>query len=75
MGSLYVHLHDWSNNGRTGLLEFEGRKLKPGKHDGKREWVKFTVMREDSNDGILKLKTTALTGQYLAITQVVLITE
>ncbi len=28
LGSLYVHFHDWNNNARTGMLDFEGRKVK-----------------------------------------------
>ena len=38
---------------------FEGRKVKIGaKEQGKDNWVKFHVMREDSNDGKLQLSTT-----------------
>lgn len=75
LGSLYVHFHDWNKNGRTGLLEFEGRKMKLGDHTGDGKWVKFHVMREDSNDGKLILKTKAQTGSNLMITKVVLVKE
>jgi hypothetical protein len=75
LGTLYVHIHDWNNNGRTGLIEFEGRKVKLGKHTGKGKWVKFHVMREDSNDGKLILKTNAVTGPNLMITKLVLVKE
>ncbi len=75
LGSLYVHLHDWNQNGRTGLLEFEGRKVKLDDHSGDGKWVKFHVMREDSNDGKLILKTKAQTGPNLMITTVVLVKE
>ncbi|MFV0589939.1 MAG: glycoside hydrolase family 2 TIM barrel-domain containing protein [Draconibacterium sp.] len=75
LGTLLVHFSDWNNNGRTGMLEFEGRKTKLEKHSGDGQWVKFHVMREDSNDGNLKLKTSALTGPNLMITEVILLKE
>ena len=75
LGSLYIHFFDWDKNNRTGIINFEGRKVKLGKHDGEGQWVKFHVMREDSNDGKLILKTQALTGPNLMITQIVLTTE
>lgn len=75
LGTLYVHFHDWNENGRTGMLEFEGRKMKLDEHTGDGTWVKFHVMREDSNDGKLILKTNALTGPNLMITKIVLVKE
>ena len=75
MGSLYVYFYDWNKKDRTGLLDFEGRKIKLGKHTGEGQWVKFHVMREDSNDGKLILKTNAQTGDNLLITKVVLVSE
>ena len=75
LGTLLVHFSDWNQNGRTGLLEFEGRKTKLEKHEGDGQWVRFHVMREDSNDGTLKLKTSAATGPNLMITEVILLSE
>ncbi|WP_167619573.1 glycoside hydrolase family 2 TIM barrel-domain containing protein [Maribellus sediminis] len=75
LGTLLVHFSDWNNNGRTGILEFEGRKTKLEKHSGDGQWVKFHVMREDSNDGRLKLKTSALTGPNLMISEIILLKE
>jgi len=75
LGSLYIHFHDWNKNNRSGEIEFEGRKVELAKHNGDGEWVKFHVMREDSNDGKLVLKTKALTGPNLMITKIVLIKE
>lgn len=75
LGTLYVHFHDWNNNGRTGMLDFEGRKVKLTKHDGEGQWVKFHVMREDSNDSKLILKANTISGPNLMITKVVLVTE
>ncbi|MEE4115871.1 MAG: glycoside hydrolase family 2 TIM barrel-domain containing protein [Marinilabiliaceae bacterium] len=75
LGTLYVKFHDWNNNGRSGILEFEGRKQKLGRHDGEGAWIKFHIMREDSNDGRLILKAHADTGPNLMITNLVLIKE
>ena len=75
MGTLYVHFYDWNYNGRTGMLDFEGRKTKLDRHDGDGLWVKFPFMREDSNDGRLLLKTSASSGTNLMITKIVLINE
>uniref|UniRef100_UPI0032172B42 glycoside hydrolase family 2 TIM barrel-domain containing protein n=1 Tax=uncultured Draconibacterium sp. TaxID=1573823 RepID=UPI0032172B42 len=75
LGSLLVHFHDWNNQKRTGMLDFEGRKSKLDLHRGDGFWVKFHVMREDSNDGKLILKTKAETGSNLMITKVVLLKE
>ena len=75
LGTLLVHFSDWNNNGRTGLLEFEGRKTKLEKHTDDGLWVKFHVMREDSNDGKLLLKTSTYTGPNLMITDVILLKE
>jgi len=73
LGTFYVQFNDWNAKEREGFLEFEGRKLKLGKHDGKEgKWVKFHVMREDSNDGKLVLKTNATKGGNLMISQIIL---
>ncbi len=38
-GSLYVYFQDWNNQGRTGILDFEGHKMKLGSHQGEGQWV------------------------------------
>lgn len=75
LGTLYAHFHDWNNIGRSGTLEFEGRKTKLDKHDKDGVWVKFHVMREDSNDGTLRLKTAVDSGPNLMITKLILVKE
>jgi hypothetical protein len=74
LGTLLVHFHDWNQNRRTGLLDFEGRKTKLESHE-EGQWVQFHVMREDSNDGKLVLKTQTSSGPNLMITEVILISE
>jgi len=76
LGSFYVKFNDWNNKGREGILEFEGRKVVLGPHNEKGgKWVKFHVMREDSNDGRLILKTKVTNGGNLMIDEIVLTTE
>lgn len=76
LGTFYVQFNDWNNKRREGYLEFEGRKLKLDRHDGKGgKWVKFHVMREDSNDGKLILRTKMEHGGNLMISQIVLVKE
>ncbi len=75
LGTLLVNFTDWNKNGRTGMIDFEGRKSKLDLHRGDGVWVKFHVMREDSNDGKLLLKTFVRTGSNLMITKVVLLKE
>jgi hypothetical protein len=73
LGSFYALFDDWNHQGREGFIDFEGRKVKLTKHDSEGgKWVKFHVMREDSNDGKLILKTTASKGDNLLIREIVL---
>jgi hypothetical protein len=73
LGSLHVKFSDSDNKNRTGIVNFKGRKTKLEKHNDGGQWVKLHVMREDSIDGELILKTKALTGPNLMITKLVLI--
>lgn len=75
IGSCYVFFHDWNNLGRQADIEFEGRQYTLGKHDKEGQWVKLHVMREDSNDGILKLKVKTSKGPNTMITKLALIEE
>lgn len=64
---------DWNDQGREGIVEFEGRKVQLGPHAKKGgKWLKFHVMREDSNDGKLILETKAQKGGNLMIREIVL---
>lgn len=75
IGSLYVYFHDWNNNGREADINFEGRDFTLGKHDGEGKWIKLHVMREDSNDGILKLKVKATKGPNIMISKLALLED
>lgn len=75
IGSLYVCFSDSDKQGRTGDITFEGRKYSLARHDKEDIWVKFHVMREDSNDGSLILKANATKGANLMITKVALVEE
>ncbi|MCQ0112644.1 glycoside hydrolase family 2 TIM barrel-domain containing protein [Zhouia amylolytica] len=73
LGSFYVLFDDWNKQGREGILEFEGRKVQLGAHSANGgQWVKFHVMREDSNDGKLILKAKATKSNNLMIREIVL---
>ncbi len=75
LGELFVHFTDWNNRKREGLLDFEDRKANLGKHPPEGQWVKFHVMREDSNDGKIILQTSVTKGGNLMIDKVALVTE
>ncbi len=68
LGSFYVLFNDGETKEREGILQFEGRKVKLGPRSVKTgEWVKFHVMREDSNDGKLQLKVESTSGDDIMI--------
>ena len=73
LGELQVHFKDLKQQGVSGIVEFEGRKVKLDKHTGDGKWIKLHVMREDSNDGELVLNAYGDSDQELMITQIVLV--
>ena len=75
IGSLYVCFADKDKKGRTGHLVFEGRDYESGKQDQEESWVKLHIMREDSNDGVLRLKTKVKNGPDLVISKVAIMEE
>ncbi|MFV0471692.1 MAG: glycoside hydrolase family 2 TIM barrel-domain containing protein [Paludibacteraceae bacterium] len=75
LGTLLVYFANTGSQQNSGLLEFEGRKTKLEIGAGEGQWVKFHVMREDSNDGKLILKTSTITGTELKITEIILLKE
>lgn len=70
-GSLYILLKEGEKNKEDAIFEFEGRDylVSKGLKDG--EWIKLNVMREDSNDGKLLLKS----NDKLKISKIVLTEE
>jgi len=76
LGTLNVQFNDWNQQKREGILEFEGRKAVLKNHEGEKgKWIQFHVMREDSNDGKLLLKTRATKGGNLMISKIVLVKD
>ncbi len=73
MYDLYVHFHDWNNNGRTGFINFEGREFELGKHNGDGMWVKLNVLREDLLDNRLVLKASCKSGPNLMVSAFALV--
>lgn len=72
LGSFYVLLENMEDEDGPVVLEFEGRKNSIALKPGKSKWVKFHVMREDSNDGKLKLKGSAKKNRNISISQIIL---
>lgn len=75
MGTLLVSFNNYNHMIRKGLLDFEGRKSMLGTHAGKEYWVRFHVMREDSNDGKLIFRSRVESGENLMINSIVLLME
>ena len=75
IGSLYVCFVDKDKKGRTGHLVFEGRDYELVKQENEESWVKLHIMREDSNDGILRLKAKLKNGPDLVISKVAIVEE
>ena len=75
IGSLYVCFADKDKKGRMGHLVFEGRDYESGKQDREESWVKLHIMREDSNDGILRFKAKVKNGPDLVISKVAIMEE
>ncbi|MDL2281894.1 glycoside hydrolase family 2 [Parabacteroides sp. OttesenSCG-928-G06] len=69
IGSLYVCFTDLEKQRPQGDILFEGRNFELGRQQEKETWVKFHVMREDSNDGMLVLKAKGKQAKKLQIAQ------
>jgi beta-galactosidase len=69
---LYVHFHDWNDNGRAGKITFEGRQYDLGPHRGAGKWVKLEVLREDCLDGKVVLEAEPTAGPNLQVTAIAL---
>lgn len=76
IGDLYVHFVDPNKQNREGTIWFEGREMSLKEIDSKTgKWVKIFVMREDTNDGTIVLKTKATKGGNLMISQIGFVAE
>ncbi len=75
IGDLMIHLHDWNDNGRTGVVSLEGRDVTVGSHTGKGVWLKLHVMREDTLDKKIVVEFICKGGPNLHVREVALIAE
>lgn len=76
IGNLYVKFVDTNQQQRQGTVWFEGREMKLGKHpEEEGKWVKIFVMREDTNDGEIVLKTRVTQGGNLMISELGFVPE
>lgn len=75
IGAVYVHFADWNGQGREGVINFEGREFQLTAASKKGQWIKLFMMREDSNDGRLLLRSTVKKGGNLMIDKVAIVLE
>jgi beta-galactosidase len=73
IGDLYVHFADWNNEGREAKIWLEGRESVSGLLDKNGKWVKLFVMREDTNDGKVILRTNSTAGSNVMIDQLIFV--
>lgn len=73
IGELFIHFADWNNEGRDAKIWIEGREFTTGKLDKEGKWVKLFVMREDTNDGKLKIRVESLAGSNAMIDELVFV--
>jgi len=76
IGDLFVKFIDPDNQNREGTVWLEGREMSLRAQDvNQGKWIKMFVMREDTNDGELILKTKATRGDKLMISEIGFIAE
>ena len=75
IGELQLFVHDWNNNHRDGKIIVEGREFAIGEHAKAGKWIKVHIMREDSNDGVIKIDISTTTGPNIMLTKLALISE
>lgn len=73
IGELFIHFADWNNEGRDVKIWIEGREFTTGKLDKEGKWVKLFVMREDTNDGKVKVRMESLAGSNAMIDELVFV--
>ena len=75
IGSLYVCFVNPDKDGMRGDIEFEGRSYSLNGGNQDKNWVKLHIMREDSNDGILKFKVNSKSDKPLMISEIAIVEE
>jgi beta-galactosidase len=73
IGELFIHFADWNNEGRDAKIWIEGREFTTGKLDKEGKWVKLFVMREDTNDGKVKVRIESQAGSNAMIDELVFV--
>lgn len=75
VGSLYVCFIEEDKQNRSGDITFEGRQFEVNKIENNKSWVKIHIMREDSNDGVLKFEANVRKGTDLLISEIAIVEE
>jgi hypothetical protein len=74
-GQLQVFFQDWDDKSKKGNLEFEGRKFQLELQSGDGKWISLYIMREDTMDGVVRLKASSNDQSNLIISEIQLIDE
>ncbi|TKG93368.1 glycoside hydrolase family 2 [Puteibacter caeruleilacunae] len=72
LATMFVELQVDKSSSKQALLEFEGRQVKFQPTSASSQWVKFHVMREDSNDGKLIFNVDTKDNKPLKISKIIL---
>ena len=75
IGSFYVCFINGDSKNNSGDIAFEGRSFSVSKIEGDKSWVKMHIMREDSNDGVLKFNVKSKTNNDLYISHIAIVEE
>ena len=70
---MFINFADWNNEGRDAKIWIEGWEFTTGKLDKEDKWVKLFVMREDNNDGKVKVSITSQAGSNAMIDELVFV--
>lgn len=73
-GYVYLHFVNPDKKKTNGVVTIEGRELRIGEIPAEGKWIKVFMMREDTNDGQVKINIKAEDG-YLQIDQFAIINE
>ncbi len=75
IGKVFLFCHDWSNQNRGGSIDIENRKFIIGKHDGDGKWISLDFMREDTQDGEVKIRIKSSSGPNIMVSKMAVFLE
>ena len=75
IGKVFLFCHDWSNQNRDGSIDIENRKFTIGKHDGEGKWISLDFMREDTQDGEVRVRVRCSSGPNVMVSKMAVFTQ